>query len=126
METNSQDEDKENTSKYLEEDVKILAKWAREELFNNIKFLYRGKEDLEPRGMVFELFVKQCSQKLRGLGAAQENGEESTETYLRLVWAMAAKKQTLGAALSLRRRCVYTVMQNRFNGMCLRGSSSCV
>jgi hypothetical protein len=116
MQSSSEHND-EISSLYLQEDVNLVAKWAREDLFRRMKFLYRGKEDLKPTGMVFDLFVKQCSDKFQGVMALEENGENSKETYVRLVWEMATKKQTLSAALSLRRSCVYTVMLNRFNGM---------
>lgn len=104
---------------HLEGDLCLVANWAREELFKSCKFLYRGKKDLEPpSGTVYELFERDCMDSLPGVIAAGEvtNGVHYKKVYVKIIWDTAKERHIVSQALSLRRSCVYTVMQNRFNG----------
>ena len=42
--------------------------------------------------------------------------ETDERSYARMVWDVATHNNLIAQMLSLRRSCVYTVMQNRFNG----------
>ena len=102
---------------YMEEDLQKVAKWSREELFKTCKFLYRGKEDLLWNGMICKLFERDCMNLLRGVKLARVIGIETDErSYARMLWDVATHKNLIAQMLSLRRSCVYTVIQNRFNG----------
>jgi hypothetical protein len=103
-------------TQHSEADLLLVAKWARDELFKSCKFLYRGKAELEQTGMVYELFEKECMDSLPGVIAAQAIGEPYKHVYVKMIWDVAKDRHIVSHALCLRRSCVYTVMQNRFNG----------
>ena len=102
---------------YLEEDLRKIARWTREELFKTCKFLYRGDDDLVLNGTHFKLFERDCVPYLQGVrSAGVVGGMPNRHEYARMAWTLARDKHIINQMLSLRRSCVYTVMCNRFNG----------
>ncbi len=74
-------------------------------------------------GLVYELFENDCMDSLPGVIAAEvTNGVHYKEVYVKIIWDTAKERHILSNALSLRRSCVYTVMQNRFNGKLSRSA----
>lgn len=106
---------------HLEDDLRQIAKWAKDVLFKTCKFLYRGKEELESTGIVFQKFEEDCMNSLQGVKAAEIIGTPYKHVYVKVIWDLARERRILSQALSLRRSCVYTVMQNRFNGKSVLG-----
>lgn len=103
---------------HLNDDLHQIAKWAREDLFKTCKFLYRGKEELESTGEIYKIFEKDCMNLLPGVKAAEAMGGVPSHKlmYVKILWDIANVRHIISQSLSLRRSCVYTVMQNRFNG----------
>jgi hypothetical protein len=108
-------------SPQIQEDLRLMAKWVREDLFKNVKFLYRGKATLD--GTVFKRFREKLLDSLPGMKiASATHNDLAKKLYLEGLWAAATQRNTVSNALALRRSGVYTVMQNRFNGT-YKGSS---
>ena len=100
---------------HLKGDLKVISKWAKEDLYVLCKFQYQEK-DLGPEGKVYKLFVGQCMDRLSGVKAASDGMTKLF--YAKIVWEAACKENLIASALNLRRSGVYTVMQNRFKGTC--------
>jgi hypothetical protein len=98
----------------LDDDLRRIGRWVKEDLFRGCKFIYRGKEDLEVSGNFYNIFKTQCGPKLKGVRAAASDLMQ--RVYLEKVWEEATKRNTVNNGLALRRSGVYTVMQNRFMG----------
>jgi hypothetical protein len=101
------------------EDLRLLAKWVREDLFDQVKFLPQGKKDLELQSAIHRKFVKKCKDTLPGVKANGRNILARAHYADRLWEAAIGKKNIISNALALRRSGVYTVMQNRFEGVCV-------
>lgn len=102
-------------SPHLNEDLRFIKTWVRDDLFNQVKFLPKGKKDLEPRSLIHKKFVKKCKNSLPGV-KANSNNPLASEVYAERVWELATRRHIVSNALALRRSGVYTVMQNRFYG----------
>ncbi len=121
---------KEVELKHLNQDLTEIRKWARNELYMKVKFLYRGEDELdsektsdknskgtsEQNGKVYRLYVKECQEKLPGVVASKSIGPEYNLIYTQLLWQRATNESIIGKALSSGRSCSYTSMQNRFDG----------
>ena len=49
------------------DDLLILSRWVRKELFAQVKFLYNPEVDLRIRGRLFNTFLRDCKDRLVGL-----------------------------------------------------------
>ena len=105
---------------YLDQDLSAISKWAHDELFETVKFLYRGEEELKSTlpniGHVYELFVSGCRDNLPGVKASVSQGDAYKLVYVKHVWDCATKNKVVNAALSVRRSTCYTAMQIKFEG----------
>jgi hypothetical protein len=113
---------KEVELKHLNQDLTEIRKWARNELYMKVKFLYRGEDELdstktsEKNSKVYRLYVKECQEKLPGVVTSKSIGPEYNLIYTQLLWQRATNESIIGKALSSGRSCSYTSMQNRFDG----------
>jgi hypothetical protein len=121
---------KEVELKHLNQDLTEIRKWARNELYMKVKFLYRGEDELdstktseknskgasEKNGKVYRLYVKECQEKLPGVVTSKSIGPEYNLIYTQLLWQRATNESIIRKALSSGRSCSYTSMQNRFDG----------
>lgn len=103
-----------SSSHLLEDDLRLIRSWAKDDLFPLCKFLYRER-DLQPDGKIYKIFQMQCLEKLSGVKAACDD-ETKKRVYIKILWDLATKKNIVCSALNLRRSGVYTVMINRFSG----------
>lgn len=99
------------------EDLAVITKWVKHDLFDKVMFLYNRSEDLKVNNPLYHKFVKECSDKLIGL----KNGDDSDRyksLYCQALWmeANAKKNRLIDNGLASRRSSVYAGMQNRFNG----------
>lgn len=103
---------------FREHDLVIVNQWVRQELFKKVKFLYTPDTDLIIGGKIFKSFEKYCSTKLIGLQVNNGMSQTYVDLYLQSIWSEAtqAKKNLIMDGLNARRSCVYSAMQNRFNG----------
>ena len=105
---------------FLDQDLRAISKWAHDELFETVKFLYRGEDELKstlPKfGNVYKLFVSGCRDNLPGVKASVSQGDAYKLVYVNNVWEHAKKKKVVHAALSIRRSTIYTAMQIKFEG----------
>jgi hypothetical protein len=102
---------------HVEQDVRLMRRWVKSELFKGCKFLYGGNSDLEPNGKIYNLFKEQCMHQLAGVKGNTHNfGPINQQLYLDRLWSEATKRRVIAMTLALRRSGVYTVMSNRFMG----------
>jgi hypothetical protein len=106
--------------KHLNEDLTEIKKWARNVLFNKVKFLYRGEAELDStsdnKGMVYQMYLGECQDKLPGVKAAESIGPEYKLIYTSLLWQRATMDNIISKGLSTGRSSSYTSMQNKFDG----------
>lgn len=106
--------------KHLNEDLTEIKRWARNVLFNKVKFLYRGEAELDSisnnKGMVYQLYLEECQEKLPGVKASESIGPEYKLIYTSLLWHRATMDNIISKGLSTGRSSSYTSMQNKFDG----------
>jgi hypothetical protein len=109
---------KELTDDKWDDDLRVIAKWARQHLFKTCKFVDGkgiGAGSLESaHSRTYKLYERDCVSQLRGMKST--NTKEQNRQYAHTLWGVAKSKNTIPNALSVKRSCVYTVMLNRFNG----------
>lgn len=100
------------------EDLVILARWVRKELFTRVKFLYNPDVDLRLDKALFKMFVRDCKDRLVGLKLNAGNSSEYRRLYVESLWTEATKKKCnlVADGLNARRSSIYSAMQNRFTG----------
>ena len=103
------------------EDLSVLSRWVRGELFDQVKFLYSAENDLKINGLLYKMFVRDCRERLMGLKeqGGQRGSEYRTLYYVQSIWTEATRKKCniVTDGLNARRSAIYTAMQNRFIGM---------
>ena len=101
----------------LKEDLELLTKWVRTDLFEKVKFLYNPDTDLQINGSLYKLFVNDCKGRLIGLKGPLATGDYR-RIYVELLWQEANKRKRnlVANGLTTRRSTVYSAMQNRFIG----------
>ena len=100
------------------DDLIIISRWARKELFAQVKFLYNADVDLRVGGTLFNMFLRDCKDRLVGLKINANRNTEYRRLYIESLWMEATrKKQNLVAeGLNARRSSIYSATQNRFSG----------
>jgi hypothetical protein len=102
------------------EDLTVLSRWVKGELFDQVKFLYSAENDLKINGLLYKMFVRDCRERLVGLkGQGGQRGSEYRTLYVQSIWTEGTKKKCniVTDGLATRRGGIYTAMQNRFTGM---------
>jgi hypothetical protein len=107
------------------EDLAVLSRWVKSELFDVVKFLYKPEVDLKVNGTLFNFFVRDCRDKLVGLKVNGGGNRAYRRMYVESVWNEATTKRNniVSEGLGARRSGVYSAMQNRFTGKCGGGKS---
>lgn len=101
----------------LQDDLNLLTKWVKTDLFEKVKFLYNQERELQVNGVLYNLFVNECKGRMQGLKGPLATGEYRT-MYVQLLWQEANKRKRniIANGLTCRRSSVYAAMQNRFIG----------
>jgi len=101
-----------------DEDLALLSKWVRKELFNLVQFVYKAEEDLVVDGDLYKMFLHNCHKRLVGLRLLKDADRNTKIKYVHSVWIQATGKKTnlVCDGLNARRSSVYSAMQNRFVG----------
>ncbi len=100
-------------NKQKREDLEVVVRYVKEDLFPKVKFIYDPKVDLAVGGKIYTDYKRKCKNKM-GLHLA--TGERTHDTYMEAVWSDAMTKHIQRNALAQKRSAVYTVMQNKFSG----------
>ena len=100
------------------DDLLILSRWVRKELFAQVKFLYNPEVDLRVGGMLFNMFLRDCKGRLVGLKLNANRNSEYKMMYAESLWTEATrrKRNLVADGLNARRSSIYSATQNRFNG----------
>jgi hypothetical protein len=100
-------------SKQKKDDLEVVIKYVKNDLFAKVKFIYDPKVDLAVGGKIYLDYERKCKNLIGGRGLTTE----SHDTYMEAVWTAAMTKHIQKIGLSQKRSAVYTVMQNKFSGM---------
>jgi hypothetical protein len=100
-------------NKQKREDLEIVIKYVKNDLFAKVKFIYDPKVDLAVGGKIYSDYERKCKNLIGGRGLTPE----SHATYMEAVWTAAMTKHIQKNGLAQKRSAVYTVMQNKFSGM---------
>ena len=100
------------------DDLLILSRWVRKELFAQVKFLYNPEVDLRIRGRLFNTFLRDCKDRLVGLKLNANRNSDYKMMYAESLWTEATRKKRnlVADGLNARRSSIYSATQNRFNG----------
>jgi hypothetical protein len=102
------------------EDLAVIARWVKLELFDKVKFLYIPQDDLKIGGPLYNMWLTDCKTKLVGLKVNSASSRAYRQMYVESIWSEATMKRNnlIADGLSARRSGVYSSMQNRFVGKC--------
>ncbi len=100
-------------NKQKREDLEVVVKYVKNDLFAKVKFIYDPKVDLAVGGKIYSDYERKCKNLIGGRGLTAE----SHATYMEAVWTAAMTKHIQKNGLAQKRSAVYTVMQNKFSGM---------
>jgi hypothetical protein len=100
-------------SKQKRDDLEVVIKYVKNDLFAKVKFIYDAKVDLAVGGKIYSDYQRKCKNLIGGRGLTAE----SHDTYMEAVWTAAMTKHVQKISLVQKRSAVYTVMQNKFSGM---------
>ncbi len=113
---NKQDIDMSNSlagvGKQKREDLEVVIKHAKVDLFAKVKFIYDPKVDLAVGGKIYADHKRKCKDQIGGQGLSTEGHD----THMESIWTMAMTKHMQKNALAQKRSAVCTVMQNKFGG----------
>jgi hypothetical protein len=99
-------------SKQKRDDLKVVIKYVKDDLFAKVKFIYDTKVDLAVGGKIYTDYKRKCKYQIGG----QDLLTGGHDTYMEAVWTNAMTKHIHNNALAQKRSAVYTVMQNKFSG----------
>ena len=102
------------------EDLAVIARWVKLELFDTVKFLYVPQDDLKIDGPLYNMWLTACKKRLVGLKLESASSQAYRRMYVESIWREATMKRNniIADGLSARRSGVYSAMQNRFTGKC--------
>ena len=101
----------------MEEDLIILSRWVKKEMFVKVKFLYNVERDLRIDGAIYNMFVMDCKDRLVGLKLYADKSPDY-KLYVQALWNRATKKRRnlFADGLNTRRSSIYSATQNWFTG----------
>jgi hypothetical protein len=102
----------------MSDDLIILSRWVKKELFVKVKFLYNIDKDLMIDGFIYNMFLFDCKDRLVGLKLNAGTGTARRTQYVWALWNQATKKRRnlIADGLNTRRSSIYSASQNRFTG----------
>lgn len=126
-----------NNKNGVENDLAILCKWVREDLFYVLIHDFKDSNDntMKPDGPLCSMFVKnfmkRANRSLISNPDIQGVNDEDMRGYLQQLWIVGLSKQTKGKGnirknLSLEKTAVYASIQNAFNSKLLGVADSVV
>ena len=122
QELNLADPNSVNEHQGMSDDLIILSRWVKKELFVKVKFLYNIDKDLMIDGFIYNMFLFDCKDRLVGLKLNAGSGTACRTQYVRALWNQATKKRRnlIADGLNTRRSSIYSASQNRFTGKYIR------
>ncbi len=100
-------------SKQRRDDLEVVIKYVKNDLFAKVKFIHDPKVDLAVMGgKIHKNYKRRCSDQIGGQGLSTEGHD----THMESIWTMAMTKHMQKNALAQKRSAVHTVMQNKFGG----------
>ena len=96
----------------VQEDLNVLTRWVKTDLFEKVKFLYNPDKELQVNGVLYNLFLNDCKGILRGLKTPMATGGEYRRLYVGLLWQEASnkKRNIIANGLTSRRTSIYAAM----------------
>jgi hypothetical protein len=99
-------------SKQKKDELEVVIKYIKDDLFAKVKFIYDPEVDLAVGGKIYADYKRKCGDQIGGIGLSAAGHD----TYMEAVWTSAMTKHIQKNALAQKRSAVYTVMQNKFSG----------
>ena len=103
----------------MTEDLAILSRWVKKELFVKVKFLYNPEINLMIGGKIYNMFLLDCKDRLVGLKLLAASDSDCRNRYAQALWSQETKgkrRNLISDGLNTRRSSIYSATQNRFNG----------
>lgn len=100
------------SNKQKRDDLEVVIKYIKDDLFAKVKFIYDPEVDLAVGGKIYTDYKRKCKDQIGSQGLSTV----SHDTYMEAVWTSAMIKHIQKNALAQKRSAVYTVMQNKFSG----------
>ena len=97
------------------EDLKILFHFAKEDLFQRVKFLF-NESILSVGNQIYNVYIKECVPKLKGTSTLK--GDLEKKMYVNFIWTTGttSSRPAVQRGLSAKRTTVYNGMRNKFEG----------
>jgi hypothetical protein len=99
-------------SKQKKDELEVVIKYIKDDLFAKVKFIYDPEVDLAVGGKIYADYKRKCGDQIGGIGLSAAGHD----TYMEAVWTSAMTKHIQKNALAQKRSAVYTVMKNKFAG----------
>ena len=96
-----------------DDDIKVIIKYVKVDLFSKIKFIYDTKKDWEVGGRIYTNFRTTCRDSI---GDRSQTDATIRELYMQSVWNQAMEEQVQNRALAPKRSAVYTQIRTKFSG----------
>jgi hypothetical protein len=100
------------SSRQKAEDLDLIVRYVKKNLFPKVKLIYDQKVDLIVGGHIYKDFKHKCNDRVRSWSLTEEN----RDIYIEALWTTSVTKHLQKSALSQKRSAVYTVMQNKCSG----------
>jgi hypothetical protein len=98
--------------KQEKEDLALIVKYIKNDLYPKVKFIYNARDDLAVTGRIYRNFLSTCKDRIGGPGLTAQHHKD----YMARLWAEGRTNHLQKNALAAKRSAVYTVMQNKFSG----------
>jgi hypothetical protein len=102
------------TAKRKADDLGVIVKYIKNDLYPKVKFIYDPKIDLAVGGKIYHDYLNKCKDRIGGRSLTDQNYND----YMEALWTTGMTKHLQKNALAAKRSAVYTVMQNKFSGKC--------
>ena len=104
-------------AKQKEDDLGLIVKYIKNDLYPKVKFIYDAKVDLAVGGKIYRDYLNRCRDRIGGRSLT----DQSRNDYMEALWTTGMTTHLQKNALAAKRSAIYTVMQNKFSGECLWG-----
>ena len=68
------------------EDLAVIARWVKLELFDTVKFLYVPQDDLKIEGPLYNMWLIDCKNRLVGLKVDSARSQAYRQMYVESIW----------------------------------------
>ena len=113
-------------TRVLQEDLNMVAKWVKDELFETVKLVPNPEIYLAVNGYIYQCYLGDCGPKMAGLRRPEAVGEYR-RMYCEMLWLEANRSKEYGVMKILTgcRSTVYSAAKERFMGKLMKKMVGC-